>query len=134
MPSIPHKRCQRKAHMLCIDTFSYLTRVRRNNTQKKRILPKQNPLLCCLFRCNRRGYKVIPQESKWSAWNPNSNAVVILCKSHYYRALEGNFYLLQNKRQSSFFQSVTQVSHILLTYVPTYILKADRRLDFELLF
>lgn len=49
-------------------------------------------------------------------------------------ALEGNFYLLQNKRQSSFFQSVTQVSHILPTYVPTYILKADRRLDFELLF
>ena len=77
---------------------------------------------------------VIPLESKWSAWNPNSNAFVILCKSHHYRALEGNFYLLQNKRQSSFFQSVTQVSHILLTYVPTYILKADRRLDFELLF
>ena len=77
---------------------------------------------------------MIPLESKLSAWNPNSNAVVILCKSHHYRALEGNFYLLQNKRQSSFFQSVTQVSHILLTYVPTYILKADRRLDFELLF
>ena len=66
-------------------------------------------------------------ESKWSAWNPNSNAVVILCKSHHYRALEGNFYLLQNKRQSSFFQSVTQVSHILLTYVPTYIHTESRQ-------
>ena len=44
------------------------------------------------------------------------------------------FSLHKEERQIANFSSVTQVSHILLTYVPTYILKADRRLDFELFF
>ena len=90
--------------------------------QKKRMQPKLYPLFAWLAW----GHKVIPLESKWSAWNPNSNAVVILCKSHHYRALEGNFYLLQNKRQSSFFSKChTSVTHF--TYIRAYIHTESRQ-------